>query len=155
MQLAHLQAKQAGNAFESIVTTHAIHIGAELTQMPSGCRWVMNRAIPIKTPFDFILAYRGEVVLFDAKTTKQGGFVYSKITPHQLDSLFALECQGIRAGYLIWFRETDQISFVKASALKALKPRCSLKAEDGLIIGSRIDFDMRTIINAIRPKAKI
>ena len=106
-----------------------------------------------KTPFDFILAYRGE--WFFSTPKRQSRAVSCTLKSRLTNWIRSLLWMpGHRAGYLIWFRETDQISFVKASALKALKPRCSLKAEDGLIIGSRIDFDMRTIINAIRPKAK-
>lgn len=154
MLLEKLQSKKVGNAFENILERHAINIGAKLTKMPNGCKWVMKRAIPVKTEFDFILAYQGSVLIFDAKTLKVGGFSHSTITPHQMNALHEFECQGIHAGYVIWYRGSDQVSFVKASTLRALRPRCSLKPDDGLLLGSVRDFDLRTILNG-RPKAKI
>lgn len=154
MLLEHLQSKKVGNAFEDILIRHSNSIGAKITQLPSGCKWIGKRAVSVKTEFDFVFAYQGDVVIFDAKTLKTGGFAYSAITPHQLNALYEYECQGIRAGYLIWFRSNDQVTFVKASALRALKPRCSLSSNDGLLLGSIRDFDLRTIINATRQKPK-
>lgn len=154
MLLGNLQSKKVGNAFEDILERHAIQIGAKLTQMPSGCKWVGKRAIPVRTEFDFFFAYQGRSIVFDAKTLKTSGFSYSTITPHQMNSLYEFECQGICAGYVIWFRGTDQVTFVKASALRALKPRCSIGPDDGLSLGSIRDFDLRTILNATRSKPK-
>lgn len=93
-------------------------------------------AVPAKSPFDFILAKNGRVVLCDAKSLDATTFTRSACKPHQIESLAGFEMSGLTAGFIVWLREADQVVFFKASQLKGLAPRCSLKISDGIQLGS-------------------
>lgn len=93
-------------------------------------------AVPAKSPFDFILAKNGRVILCDAKSIDAKNFSKSSCKPHQIDSLYGFEMSGLTAGFIVWLRAVDQVVFFQASKLKDLPPRCSLKTSDGILLGS-------------------
>jgi len=131
-------AKSRGDIFETEINLSCYINGASPIQIPSGCKWRKTptgvRAVPEKTPFDFVIALHGKCAFFDAKSTDAVGFGFSLIKPHQVAKLLELERQGFNSGYLIKFTKFDsQIAFFTSSQLIKLKPRESLKLEDGAI----------------------
>lgn len=150
MLLDHLSNSKIGNVFEQYLTRQARYYYIKLTKIPNGVKYVGKRLIHVRTEFDFIMAYQGCVILFDAKTTESSSFTYSKITAHQLKALSEYETHGIPTGYLIWFRGTDQVSFVKSSILRQVRRGSSIKPEDGILLGSIKNFDLRTLNNVRR-----
>lgn len=98
--------------------------------------------IPIKTPFDFILYLNGKSVTLDIKFIEGDHFNYSWITPHQVESLLKIQETKNEAGYLIFFEKINQVVFFPASQLSSLKPRQSLKPQEGILIGSILAFNL-------------
>lgn len=131
------KAKVVGQWFENILSVACTREGIAFEQIPSGCKWVGKRAIPAKTPFDFIASKDSRAILFDAKTVNVETFSKSACKEHQVESLFRFEVSGLTAGYIVWFRGSDSIVFFKASQLKNLAPRRSLRISDGVFLGSK------------------
>ena len=140
--IAGAKAKVFGQYFENILSVHCRKQNIRFEQIPSGCKWVGKKPIPVKTPFDFIASKHGRAVVFDAKTTAGSSFSKSACKEHQIESLFKFELSGLTAGYIVWFREVDSIVFFKASELKQLPSRCSLKVSDGLFLGTKSNLNL-------------
>lgn len=134
--------KGIGNAFENILEIPAKRSGISVVKIPSGVKWVMRRAIPVKTPFDFMFCRDGVAVFLDAKSTSSSNFSKSMITDHQLSSLLELERQGFRAGYVVFFRGIDRVVFFSATQLNSLFPRESLKPGQGMDLGSALTLEL-------------
>lgn len=141
------KAKSQGQIFERILAVNCQRSAIHFEQLPSGCRWVGKMAIPAKSPFDFIIAKGGRAAFFDAKSVDSETFSRSLCKPHQIEALHALEMSGLTAGFVVWLRKTDSVVFFKASALKGLAPRCSLKANDGISLGSSSKLTLEGLLN--------
>ena len=141
------KAKASGRLFENILSSRCARAGIKFEQLPSGCRWIGKMAVPAKSPFDFILAKDGKVILCDAKSLDATTFTRSACKPHQIESLAGFEMSGLTAGFIVWLRKTDEVVFFKASQLKALPPRCSLKVSDGISLGSVNTLTLEGLLN--------
>lgn len=139
------KAKVFGQYFEHILSVFCRRQEIKFEQIPSGCKWVGKKPIPTRTPFDFIASKNGRAVVFDAKTIAGTAFSKSACKEHQIESLFGFQVSGLTAGYIVWFRENDQIVFFKASQLKHLRPRCSLKVSDGLLLGTKSALNLEVL----------
>lgn len=90
-----------------------------------------------------MVTYKKKAVFLDTKTLSTGKtFPYSQITKHQLHALLKLEIEGFPAGYLVWFREIDQIVFFSAKTLSYVKPGEGLDLKDGILCGSSEGFSV-------------
>ena len=74
--------------------------------------------------------------MFDAKTVAGQTFAKSACDPHQLANLKVCSTHTVDAGYLIWYRDQDHVVWHKIDRLCALQPRQSLRAQDGIYLGS-------------------
>lgn len=147
-----LFAKKAGDWFEDWLDIACTRSGWAVIKIPSGCRWVSaTRATPERTPFDFVFVKNGFSIFGDAKTTLAKNWSRSMSTPHQLNSLLRLEKFGSVAGYIVNFRDQNKTVFFSASQLSSLKVRCSLKVEDGILLGNNsiISLDSLAVKNAV------
>lgn len=69
--------------------------------------------------------------MLDTKTTVGDSFPYSKIESHQVEEMVKHHHSGAKAGYVIWFRKTDDIFFMPAHGLAdLLNKRGSIKGGD-------------------------
>lgn len=145
------RAKFAGQNFEQAVMAMAGIQNIAVTQIPSSCRWVSaNKAIPMRSPFDLILHFTDEhgdrqSAFVDVKTRDSGAFRYSEVTPHQIHALTRASCGG-PAGLLIGY--PDAVYFFSVHIVRQLNPRESLDFTDGVLLGSRLSFDLREIFRA-------
>lgn len=144
-------AKDMGDLFENMLRTFSARQSITCTRIPSGCRTVSTRAgMPIlkrvPTPFDFILTKNGLAACIDCKTIESGNFSHSMLTQHQVDSLVNIFDSKIPAGYLIWFRDVDVVTFFQADKLYHLKRRESLKHTDGIIVGTSQETSLVPIL---------
>lgn len=140
-------AKDMGNAFESIFELTCRMSGVLATRIPDGCRMIRTRmgaVIPrrVATPFDYLITKQGLSACIDCKTVDTGNFSYSMLSEHQIKSLIAIYRSGVSAGYIVWFRKIDKVVYFRASQLNSLKPRESLKPEDGIQLGFSISFSL-------------
>lgn len=104
-----------------------------MIKIPSGCRWVSGvKAVPVKTPFDFVLIKGGKSIFCDAKTTLDKTWSYSSNDPKQVHWLSECAKGGCRAGYIVNFRSISKIIFFSVEKLSGLRPRESLSPEQGI-----------------------
>lgn len=144
-------ARIQGNRFENIINSVAASERISCIKIPEGCKIVRARGrlipLPIRSPFDFILAFQGQVAFVDAKIVKTATFSHSKMTSHQLYNLDSMRNQGLIAGYLICFeRETDaKVAFFDVKLLESVRKGQSLRPKDGLEIGNLYQFSLRKL----------
>lgn len=142
-----LVAKTSGDWFESLLSNACERRRWVSIKIPSGCQWVSaTRAKPVTTPFDFVFTKGGRSIFGDAKTTNEKNWSYSKTTPHQLYWLRRIEVSGNIAGYVVNFREQNQTVFFTAGQLSGLRPRQSLKPDDGILIGNNQDINLDLVV---------
>lgn len=107
-----------GALFENLFENRAKRGGITVTRMPDGCRQLgKDKLIRVATPFDWILSYQGQACLIDTKTTDGDRFPFSKIEAHQARELLKHHEAGTIAGYVIWFRLSDEVVFIGANLL--------------------------------------
>ena len=132
-RLSGLRAKRAGESWENLLESSAWRAGCKVIRIPSGCRWVSGvKAVPVKTPFDFVLIKAGKSIYCDAKTTLEKNWSYSSNDPQQIASLSECAKGGCRAGYIVNFRSLKKIIFFSVEKLSGLRPRESLSPEQGI-----------------------
>jgi len=136
------RAKSHGDEFEAIVKSAGALDGFHVIRMPDGCKVIgPNKLMRVRTPFDFIFVKsRKETFFADTKTTEGKSFSHSQITPHQLDELLKIELNGGIAGYIVYFRETNEIVWFSSSKLNSISRGESLKPEEGVLLGSRFSI---------------
>ena len=98
-----------------------------------------------KSGADFIIGYKGQMVLFDAKSFDSDKMSFSKLVKHQIDELKYWNDHGFRTGYLVNFRSADIVTFINISCLLSLGPRESIKATDGLTLGTEFSFSLKRL----------
>lgn len=142
-------ARAEGVRFENALAFRVKMSGAALVKLPTGARVVGPRKlIPVKTPFDFVLARQGIAAFIDTKSTSEGTFKHDRITPHQLTALVELESQGFKAGYIVWFRKPNVVVFYSASLLLALRRGSGLRVENGISLGPVERIDLSQVLAA-------
>lgn len=132
--------KSSGAAFESFFSTACSFAGLYPIRFPEGGRWTrgnggLMKMSPVKTPFDFIIINSGKTAFVDTKSISAERVTFSFLTPHQIETLADCEKKGIKAGYVIHFKNTNNVYFFKASLLKTLKKGGSLDQHEGEYIG--------------------
>ena len=136
-----------GDLFETVFLRTCRGNGVAITRIPDGCKQVGKRIIRVKTPWDWALSYNGRSAFIDTKTVDKVSFAYSSVTDHQVRALHTHEAAGAVAGYVIWFRPSDQVVFIPASRLLTSQGRTGSfsMSDDGVQpIGNHL-FDIRLI----------
>lgn len=143
------RAKINGDFFENQLHREALNRGYSVIKIPSGCKSLgLGKLIRVATPFDFVFTKSSRVIFIDAKTTKTNTFTNSKVTPHQLSALYEQEKQGICAGYIVHFQNTNKIVFFSATRLKSLSLGQGLKQDDGVLLGIDFKINLDLIFNS-------
>jgi penicillin-binding protein-related factor A (putative recombinase) len=138
-------AQQYGFGFEEIFRKRALSEGICPVRIPDSCKQISHtKFIRVKSPFDFVIAKNGKSAFIDCKTYKTSRLTYSDIDKHQLENLLSLG-QHSAAGYVVWFRNEDQVVFFSWSIMSDLKPKNSLQALDGLVLGDIGNFYLSEI----------
>lgn len=137
-----------GKLWENILFSTAFRQGLLPIRIEDGSKTVGGKIIRVQQKFDFIISAPNALNCFlDTKTSKSDRYSYSMVKTHQIESLAKLEANGNKAGYLVLFQGCNKVVFFKASVLKNLQNRESLGIEDGLVIGSELNFNLRMIFN--------
>jgi penicillin-binding protein-related factor A (putative recombinase) len=140
------KSKSNGDKFEAALMHSAWLKGWAVIKIPSGCKQAGKQLIRVRTPFDFVFAKNGHVIMADAKTTLAKSFGYASITQHQLQELLKFEKQGVTAGYIINWATADQVRFYSASQLSLLKPNQGVNTSSGTLIGTSRIADLDEIV---------
>ena len=148
-----IKARQFGGGFEGIFEKICRLQGITITEIPDGC--IQKGPSPrdvvrVKSPFDWVLTYKGKTALVDTKTIDAHSFTNSQIKPHQAEPLAAHEIAGGKGGYVVWLRETGHVFFLGGTALVILmQSRGSFneKHPEAILLGKSYDFDARKIFD--------
>lgn len=149
---AGAKAKSMGDLFERMMKLSCAAERIHCERIPDGCKVFKTRSgvvLPkkVNTPFDFVIAKNGKSANIDTKTIESGNFSYSMIKMHQVVSLLNFYDNKIPSGYLVWFRDVNQMIFFDAKKLYHLKRRESLKPSDGINLGSSSKFSLNPVLN--------
>lgn len=152
--LAGQKSKSTGDQFENILRNSAQMRGWKVTKHPSGCKrvWtpggVLTKDVP--TEFDFTFARNGVAIFADAKMVSRNFFSFAMIKQHQVLALREYEKQGFRSGYVVCFKDLNQVVFFSATQLMNLKPRQSLETMDGILLGNNQFVSLESIATLLR-----
>lgn len=142
-------ARQVGQDFEDMFTARCNYSKMVCVRIPDGGKTIkvknILRVVKTKSPFDFIIGQNGKNAAIDCKTVQGKSFAYSSIDNSQLKWL-SYTSNTMVSGYVVWFRETDDVVFFNHKLLAGLKKRESLKYCEGLALGSISRFNPTLII---------
>jgi hypothetical protein len=148
--MAGFKAKKSGEFFETMIEFRAKQQGICVIRIPDGCvkRLVKGRftLLPVKSPFDYILAQGGKVAFIDAKMRTSDRLAHSDLSIHQVHSLYLLGRHQM-AGYVCYFKPVDRVVFFDSKQLFNLKRGQSLKFSDGMNLGTLKDFHLSVIFS--------
>lgn len=149
-RIAGKKAKSYGDMFEGIFETQCLLNKLEFVRIPDGAKVVgsgkFQKIIRVKSPFDYIVSNQVFAAFIDTKTTDKDRFAFSDINQSQVDELGKLDKAG-PSGYVIWYREINCVVFYTTETLVNLRPRQSLKFEDGLHLGGVKDFNLNIVFD--------
>lgn len=78
----------------------------------------------LKSPFDYILYYKGNMYCLELKTTKNKAISFSGSSPmikqHQIDELIKANDKGCIAGFILNFRESGNTYFMNIRYFRTL-----------------------------------
>ena len=142
------KAKKQGQFFENAFMSHASH-SCVVIKIPDGAKRIGPKTlIQVQTPFDVVLIHlQSKRVLFlDLKTTLNTSWPVSLNTPHQIAKLLEIEETGHIAGYVVYFRTPNELRFYSAKELTKERDRASLTREEGVFLGSLLNFELGHIL---------
>lgn len=141
-RVSGLLAKRNGDFFENLFKNTAAIQDIACTRIPNGARQAGKFLIRVKSPFDWVLSYRGRSAMIDTKSLSSGNFTASKIDENQVSELYAHESQDVVSGYLVFLREKNQCLFYSAGQLIQMGLK---KPVVPLLIGNCQNFDLRLL----------
>lgn len=137
------RAKFAGANFESQFANLCGIQSVACVRIPDSCRQLgPHKLMRVRSPFDYIIAYKGKTAVLDLKSVGDGNFTHSKITLHQLSALNELSVGAI-SGYVVGF--TLAVYFVPVVELMCLLPGKSIDLSRCVLLGDRLMFNVRRI----------
>lgn len=146
-QRAGAKAQANGGSFENQFSNCCATSGITVTRIPDSCRQVSSqRMIRIRSPFDWILTYRGLTALIDTKTTQESTFAHSAIDWDQIEDLYAHEARGAIAGYVIALQEANRVIFLESGYLltkQGIRGSISYDDRQAVVLGKSRDYGFR------------
>lgn len=140
------KAQAYGGLFESMFLNSCKRAGLAITRLPNGCKTLSaHKIVRIKTPFDWIITYKGRCAYVDTKTSQGKVFAHSMIADHQVNELLHHELAGALAGYVVWLRENNHVVFIPSSLLTvAMKVKGSISPAHAnvVLLGNSHRIDM-------------
>jgi penicillin-binding protein-related factor A (putative recombinase) len=142
-RFAGKRAKIHGDVFEKYFEQTCEIQGVECVRIPNGCRSLgAFKLVRVPTPFDYVLCYNQRSAFVDLKSIESGNLTYSKLTPHQLESLKRLSPGGV-SGYVVNF--SGEVYFIDISILLETKKGESVSLDYAKHLGHRTCMDIRRI----------
>lgn len=125
------QNQKSGTDFEGKFYAACYVKGIAITRVPDGCRQAgPHKIVRVKSPFDWIISYNGKTALIDTKSTSRP-LANSAIDQNQVSEMMKHWGRGVRAGYVVWFREEDRVMFIPADVLdRRRRKRGSIEYDD-------------------------
>lgn len=116
-------------------------------------RWLpQGRIMPLKSDLDFrLIDSLGEVAFVDTKSFDSDQFTFSDIDAKQLDRAVEYNQWEVRAGFCVWFRKPNVISFFLGTQVRSAGPRSVFNPPDGLQLGRFEQFHPARIYDDLVP----
>lgn len=73
--------------------------------------------------------------------------MFSQLNPHQVGLAFQYNNWNVRAGFVVWFREVNQVVFYSGQTIVAKGSGSSFGIEDGILLGNVPNFDLGAVFN--------
>ncbi|RYF52455.1 MAG: hypothetical protein EOO38_00150 [Cytophagaceae bacterium] len=145
-----LQNKHVGAHFEKLLVHRAQLCGLLILRNELSFRYQGGgKMLPIRTDLDFrICNKRGQTAFCDAKSFDQDYFTFSQITEHQLRRARIYEAYNVPAGFVVWFKPSQQVLFYAGNVLHQMGPRSRFTSAHGVSLGHALNFDPRLIFVA-------
>ena len=123
--------------------------GIACIRINDGCRRIngFKKIIPVKQPFDWIMAFSSVAAAIDTKRQAKGmTFVASKIDPNQVSKMMELDRQGVIAGYVVYTMAINRLYFIPVSMLHlSLASGLSIRLIEQLDLGTLENSDLKRI----------
>lgn len=141
--------KKRGELFETQFMTSSHRYNAACTRIPDGCKQVSKtKLIRVRTPFDWIVSYRGKTAVIDTKSFDHAVLRRSDVVDHQLTHLLDHARESVTAGFVVHHRPTSKVIFYPAKWVLEFLRDQTISQCNGMIIGSIEDFNPTLIFNA-------
>lgn len=142
-----------GKFFEEVFERFALSQGLlPVRNMLSARPMGNNRWQPIKSQLDFNLYRRGgTVAVIDCKSFQRAFFTYSEIDEKQLHRAINFNRFGIPSGFLVWFRQTNKVSFFSGLIIQKKGSGCRFVPQDGIPLGKWERFVLTPIFDPTIP----
>ncbi len=146
-RIAGLKSKRSGEQFERFFEIRCRQLGISCVRIPDGCRQLSaTRTMRVKTPFDYIVGLGKSVIFVDLKSTTSNRFTYSQIDQSQLRALSLLS-QHQGAGYLIYYRSSQELVYYKAGELSVVERGSGLEDSQGVRLGKIFEANLRGLFS--------
>lgn len=142
--------KNLGNDFESALEKLCHSQGITVSRIHDGFkRTGAGSLIAQKQPCDFVWSTPGpKSAMIDAKTQGSGKtFNKSHVDEDQLKAMWPHRENGVPCGYVVWFRDQQQLVFFDVYQLKQDKRHIN----DGLLLGHLVSCDLKKIFTCEKP----
>jgi penicillin-binding protein-related factor A (putative recombinase) len=138
-----LSGKDAGTTFEKLFERQCQLAGlwAFSNDIRAKRGW-KGKLVELKSNLDYTVMRRGGGVgFFDCKTFDHPHFTFSEIPEHQLELARRYNEFGIPAGFVVWLRPINAVSFFSGWLVASRGPGSRYVPLDGRMLGSWERFD--------------
>lgn len=111
--------------------------GIAFRKKPLSCKWIGAGSLKlVQSELDYEIILGGLVRQVDAKTFQNTETMrHSWITPHQAETARWYMDQGVKSGYVVWFRDSNNVVFFDGYQLTNLQKGESLHWNAGEYLG--------------------
>jgi hypothetical protein len=140
--------KEAGTTFELLFERQCQLAGlwAESHGIKSKRGW-NGRLVELKSDLDYkVMGRGGKICIVDCKTFDDPHFTFSRLAPHQVELAQRYNDWGIPAGFVVWFRPVNLVSFFAGWLIGARGPGARFIPQDGKLLGTWDHFDPTALL---------
>lgn len=130
--------KEAGTTFEKIFERQCLLAGlwADPNNIKARRGWG-GRLQELKSNLDYtVIGYGARTAFVDCKTWDSAYFTFSDIPLHQLSLAVRYNSYGIHAGFVVWFRPINRVSFFSGNSIAQRGAGNRFVPKDGFPLGS-------------------
>lgn len=141
--------KQNGKIFEELFKACAKRQGLLCIQNHLTARMVYKgRLQVVPGELDFkICSQDGRVAYLDCKSFGKSYFTFSDLSrPHQVERAVLYNDFKVPAGFVVWFRPTNQVVFFSGKLIQNSGRGARFLPVNGQLLGRFEDFDLRQIV---------
>jgi hypothetical protein len=141
--------KDAGNSFEKLFEKQCqLHgLWADKNHLKAQRMWKGKlRALPSNLDFTVIDPRTGRVGFIDCKSFERSYLTYSELPDHQVTLAARYNEMQVPAGFVVFFRETDQVFFY-SGGMVACSQGTRSTLWHGTYLGKWPDFDPRIALD--------